>query len=93
MAVIENMLFYFCLRLYGNRAQMTSWHAKNKKVQHEAKSSALGFCSSHAMTSSVIYNSTEARKTEVYLFYVIKELNKRGQDSQNYFSQVYYTII
>ena len=39
-----------------------------EKVRHEAKSSAVTFCSSHAMASSVIYYSTEAEKMEFFCF-------------------------
>ena len=44
-----------------------------EKVRHETKSSAVTFCSSHAMTSSVIYYSTEPEKNEIFLFYIIKK--------------------
>ena len=47
-----------------------------QKSTHETQSSieqssAVTFCSSHAMASSVIYYSTEAQKNEIYLFYII----------------------
>ena len=78
--------FHFSVRLYCNRPQMTSWRAKNKKVRHETKSSALTLCSSQAMTSSVIYGSTDARKNEIYLFYGIKSQNK---DLRKHFAQIH----
>ena len=45
---------------------------EEQKSMHETYSSAVTFCSSHAMASSVIYYSTEAQKSEIYLFYIIK---------------------
>ena len=36
----------------------------------------MTFCSSHAMTSSVIYYSTEAQKNEICLFYITIKLAK-----------------
>ena len=69
--------FHFCVRLYCYRSQMTSWHVKNKKVRHEKKSGIVTFCSSHTMTSSVIYYSTEAQKNEMYLFYIISKAKTR----------------
>ena len=55
--------------LYCNGSQKTSLCAKNKKAR------AVPFCSSHAMASSVIYYSTEARKSEIYLLNIICEVN------------------
>ena len=59
----------FSVRVYCNNTQMTSERVKNKKVGHETKSSAVTFCSLHALASSVYYYSTYVRKNVIYLFY------------------------
>ena len=38
---------------------------EEQKSTHETQSSAVTFCSSHAMASSVIYYSKEAQKNEI----------------------------
>ena len=62
---------HFCVRLYRNRSQITSWRAKNKKVLHETKSSAVMLCSSHVFCDLLLHTGT---KNEMYLFYIIKEI-------------------
>ena len=57
---------------------------EEQKSTHETQSSALTFCSSHAMASSVIYYSTEAQKNEVYLFYIIIKLAKIMRRPEKY---------
>ena len=47
-----------------------------EKEVHEMWLSAVTFCSSDAMASSVIYDSTDAQKNEIYLFYIIIKLVK-----------------
>ena len=51
------------------------WHiylheSTEQKIRHETNSS--GFCSLHAVTSSVIYYSTHTWENVIYLFYTIK---------------------
>ena len=59
---IKQTHFIFCVFLYCNSlSQKTSLRAKNIKSRH----SSLSFCFLHAMMSSVIYYSTEARKNEI----------------------------
>ena len=57
---------------------------EEQKSTHETQSSAVTFCSSHAMASSVIYYSTEAQKNEVYLFYIIIKLAKIMRRPEKY---------
>ena len=52
--------------LYCNRSQITPYRVKIKSHALDYVSCVL-FCSSQAMTSSVIYYSTDARKNEIYL--------------------------
>ena len=51
-----DIIDFFCVLLYCNRSQMTPQRVRT---------------SSHAMTSSVIYYSTDARKNEIYLLSII----------------------
>ena len=44
---------------------------EEQKSTHETQSSAVTFCSSHAMASSVIYYSTEAQKMKSICFITI----------------------
>ena len=41
--------FHFSVRVYCNGSRMTSEREKNYKVRHETKSSAVTFCSFHAI--------------------------------------------
>ena len=55
---------------------------EEQKTTYETQSSAVTFCSSRAMVSSVIYYSTEAQKNEICLFYIIIKLAKIMQRSE-----------
>ena len=57
----------FPVRVYCNNAQMTPERVKNKKSPHSTSSRAVLFSSLHALTSSVYYYSTHARKNVIYL--------------------------
>ena len=56
----------FSVRMYCNNTQMTLGRVKNKKSKHSTSSHAVLFSSLHALTSSVYYNSTHARKNVIY---------------------------
>ena len=56
----------FSMRMYCNNAQMTPERVKKKKSRHSTSSRAVLFSSLHALTSSVHYYSTHARKTVIY---------------------------
>ena len=56
----------FSVRMYCNNAQMTPERVKNKKSRHSTSSRAVLFSSLHALTSSVHYYSTHARKNVIY---------------------------
>ena len=69
--------FIFCV-LYSNRSQKTSLQAKNKKSRNSTSPRHVLFYSSHAMTSYVIYYSTDARKNEMkYICYVYVRLDRK----------------
>ncbi len=42
--------------------------------KYETRSSAVTFCSFHAMASSLMYYSTYAQQNEIYWFYISKEI-------------------
>ena len=60
---------------------------EEQKVTLSTASRAYFFCSSHAMTLSVIYYSTDARKNEIYL------LNTTYLESQYIFPDQTYNHI
>ena len=62
--------FHFCMRLYCNRLQLTSWRVRIKKVLHG--SSAVTFFSSHAKMSSMP-TTVLTNKKEIYLLRTIKQ--------------------
>ena len=65
---------------------------EEQKSAHETQSSAVTFCSSHAMASSVIYYSTDAQKNEIYLFYIIIKLAKSCHDPRNKLAKLDHAI-
>ena len=57
--------------MYCNNTQMTPERVKNKKSRHSTSSRAVLFSSLHALTSSVHYYSTHARKNVIYCLNII----------------------
>ena len=58
-------LHFLCV--YCNRSQKTSLHAcKEQQSRHSTSSCVVRFCSLHAVTSSVIYYSTNTRENVIY---------------------------
>ena len=65
--------FHFCVRLITDDVSA----CEEQKSTHETQSSAVTFCSSHAMASSVIDYSTEAqKKRNLFVLYY----NKSGKN-------------
>ena len=62
---IDFIFLCFCT-VIDHRWRHSVWRTKSHALDCV---SCVLFCSSHAMTSSVIYYSTDAQKNEIYLFY------------------------
>ena len=60
-------LIFLLVPLYCNRSRKMSFRVKNKKSQYSTSSRAVLFCSSHAMTPSVICYNADARENETYV--------------------------
>ena len=59
----------------------------------ETKSSAVTFCSFHAMTSSVIYYRTHAPQNEIYLFYTSILLFSHKQWQNGFFCRIHLRFV
>ena len=60
-AIWLKFLFFWCLD-----------HAKTKKNMFSNRTGISQYTKKHAITSSVIYYSTEAQKFKIYYFYMLK---------------------